>query len=82
MTEVVVPFARKLYEAKPFSVSCIYGQFKARGTLCGNIDFVGPFRGCYTLSPDEAQALIVMLQAARADVLENSEPYHDPRILA
>jgi hypothetical protein len=29
---------------------------------------------------DEAQSIIIMLQQARADVLANSDPLHDPRL--
>lgn len=77
MTGSVIPFAPRLYEAKRFEA----GQFAASGTLCGHIDFVGPWKGSYALSPDEALAVIVMLQQARADVLEHSDPLGDPRIV-
>jgi hypothetical protein len=76
----VVPFRRALYEAKAFGASTLAGDFHVSGTLCGHIDFVGPFQGCYVLSPDEALALIVALQRARADVLEHSDPLGDPRL--
>jgi hypothetical protein len=59
-----------------------FGAFAASGTICGQIDFVGPFKGCFPISPDEALAIIVMLQQARTDVLEHSDPLHDPRIIA
>lgn len=72
----VVELRPRLYEAKAFKA----GQFEASGTLCGHIDFATP-TGTYVLSPDEVQAVVVMLQNARADVLENSEPRHDPRII-
>lgn len=75
----VVAFKPALYEAKGFSAQTCFGPFGASGTLCGFIDFVGPFAGTYPLSPDEALAVIVMLQQARADVLNNSDP-HDPRL--
>lgn len=80
MTGAVIPLRPPLYEAKEFRAHTVYGAFRASGTLCGHIDFVGPFRGCYSFSPDEALALIIMLQNARADVLEHSDPMHDPRI--
>ena len=76
----VVAFPHSLYEAKVFSARITDGEFRASGTLCGHIDLIGPFRGTYVLSPDEAQALIVMLQQARADVLEKSNPIGDPRL--
>lgn len=72
---------KKLYRAREFSACTEYGTFRASGTLCGHVDFVGPFSGCYAMSPDEVLALIVMLQMARADVLENSDPMGDPRIV-
>lgn len=77
----VVPLGAPLYEATRFRADTELGRFTASGTLCGHIDFTGPFKGTYTLSPDEAFAVIVMLQRARADVLENSDPLHDPRIV-
>lgn len=69
-----------LYEAKIFQADTQYGQFKAAGTLCGHIDFVGPWRGSYPLSPDEALEIIVMLKGARQDVLDHSNPLNDPRL--
>lgn len=77
----VVPLRPKLYQAKAFRAETTFGRFEASGTLCGHIDFIGPWRGSYPISPDEAQAIIIMLQQARADVLENSDPLHDPRIV-
>lgn len=76
----VVPFKPRLYEAKAFTADTVHGRFTASGTLCGHMDFVGPWKGSYVLSPDEALAVIVMLTQARDDVLQNSEPLHDPRI--
>lgn len=76
----VIQLRPPLYEAKMFKAATEFGQFTASGTLCGHIDFVGPFAGTYSLSPDEALALIVTLQQARADVLNHSDPLHDPRI--
>lgn len=77
----VVELKPKLYEAKLFGASTLAGDFHAAGTLCGCIDFVGPFRGTYTLSPTEVESLISMLQKARKDVLENSDSYGDPRLV-
>lgn len=77
----VVTLCARLYEAKAFNADTEYGRFTACGTRCGNIDFAGPSTGTYPLSPDEVLALIVMLQRARDDVLENSEPLNDPRIV-
>lgn len=73
----VIPFKPKLYEAKRFEA----GGFAASGTLCGHIDFVVPRGLTYVLSPDEIADLIGVLQGARADVLANSDPLHDPRIV-
>ena len=70
-----------LYEAKIFRAVTEDGEYLASGTLCGHIDFVGPWKGTYLLSPDEALSIITMLQQARADVLNNSDPFHDPRIV-
>ena len=70
----------KLYAAKVFTARTEFGDFGASGTLCGHIDFIGPWRGSYPLSPDEALAVIVALQQARADVLTNSDPLGDSRI--
>lgn len=82
MTQMnVVPFRPRLFEAKAFKANTQFGQFEASGTLCGHIDFVGPFKGTYPLSADEALAIIVMLQRAREDVLEHSDPVHDPRLI-
>lgn len=73
----IIQFKPARYEAKRFEA----GQFAASGTLCGHIDLVGPWQGTYVLSPDEAQAFSVMLQQARADVLANSDPQGDPRLV-
>lgn len=81
MTVVQFPPARALYDAKEFKADTMFGEFKSSGTLCGHIDFVGPFKGCYTLSPDEALSIAVMLLGAREDVLMNSNPLGDPRIV-
>lgn len=79
----VVPLQPPLYEAKLFKAGTALGQFSASGTLCGHIDFLVPSSGSiYPLSPDEALAVIVMLQQARADVLANSDPFNDPRLIA
>lgn len=76
----VISLQTPLYEAKAFSAKTEVGEFAASGTLCGCIDFVGPFKGTYPLSPDEVLLLIVALENARADVLKNSDPFHDPRL--
>jgi hypothetical protein len=77
----VVPLRGALYEAKQFSAQTAAGKFLASGTLCGCIDFAGPFNGTYALSPDEVLSLIVALQNAREDVLRNSRPLSDPRLV-
>jgi len=76
----VVPFRPNLYEAAAFPVNTAEGRFIASGTLCGNIDFATP-DGTWCLSPDEAAALAIALKCARGDVLDNSDPLHDPRII-
>lgn len=79
---VVVSFGRPLYAAREFTATTEAGTFVVSGTLCGHIDFVAPgHRGCCVLSPEEVLLLIVALQGARTDVLDNSDPYHDPRIM-
>lgn len=77
----IVPFAPKLYEAKEFVARTEAGRFTASGTLCGHIDFTGPFKGTFVLSPNEVGAIILMLKAAMMDVIENSDPLHDPRLV-
>ena len=78
----IVPMKRnpRLYEAKRFNADTALGEFAASGTLCGHVDFIGPFKGTYCLSPDEVLGLITMLQQARIDVLSNSDPVDDPRL--
>lgn len=78
----VIQLRPPLYEATPFRANTVYGEFRASGTICGSIDFIGPFDGCYSMTPDECLSLIVALQRSRADVLQNSNPFHDPRITA
>ncbi len=77
----VVPLRPRLYEAKEFSARTVCGFFQASGTLCGHIDFLGPWGGTFVLSPDEAHAIILMLQQVRDDVLKHSDPLHDPRLI-
>lgn len=77
----IIELHSQLYEAKAFKATTRYGEWKASGTICGNIDFIGPFKGNYNMSPDEMQSIIIMLQNAREDVLVNSRPYSDPRIV-
>ena len=79
----IIPFKpRQLYEPTLFAANTEFGRFTASGTLCGHIDFAGPFRGTYPLSPDEALAIITMLTQALADVLDHADPLHDPRIIS
>jgi hypothetical protein len=76
-----IPFKKPVYEAKVFATTTEAGRFSATGTICGHIDFTGPFQKTYPLSCDEALALIVMLKQARSDVLNHSDPLLDPRIM-
>lgn len=76
MTAQVIPFQQAPYTAKLFDAN----GWKAAGTLCGCVDIATPDSGTYCLTPDETQDLIVALTNARADVLANSRPLHDPRI--
>ena len=70
---------RQEYDAKLFTVDTVYGEFKIAGTLCGAIDVALPIRK--TLTPDEAQLLIIALSNSRDDVLRNSRPFDDPRLI-
>ena len=71
---------KTLYEAELFTTQTALGEFKAAGTLCGHIDFVGPFKGTCTLSVDEVENVIMMLRRAQNDVLRNADPDNDPRL--
>lgn len=77
----IVPFSKPLYTAEEFRVETEIGLFRLSGTLCGHIDFVGPWKGTLCLSPEEAFLLGHALLAARKDVLQNSDPLHDPRLV-
>lgn len=79
----VIPFKPQQvgYAAKLFAASTVFGEFQAAGTLCGHIDLATP-SVTYALSPDEAHALMIALQQARSDVLQNSRPFDDPRLIA
>lgn len=70
-----------LYTAKSFSARTGPGEFSCSGTLCGHIDLATPEGLTYPLSPDEVFALIHALQNSREDVLQNSRPLSDPRII-
>ena len=72
--------AYRQYSAKGFHVIIGKNRWQASGTLCGHIDFVVPESGTYCLSPDEIEAIIIMLKQARHDVLENSDPQGDLRL--
>ena len=69
------------YNAKLFTVDTIYGEFKIAGTLCGAIDLALPTGNTLALTPDEVAAIISALSAARHDVLENSRPFTDLRLI-
>lgn len=45
----VVHLKPKLYEARAFRAETGVGRFEASGTLCGHIDFIGPWRGSYPI---------------------------------
>lgn len=80
MSADIIQLQPALYYAKEFHADTAFGLFAASGTICGRIDFIGPFEGSYPLSVDEISALIVMLQNARSDVVDNSSPLSDPRL--
>jgi hypothetical protein len=76
MTVVAFPARAREYVAKPFES----GPYRMSGTLCGAIDITdGHLTHC--LTPDEIGDLIIVLHAVRADVLTNSRPFTDPRIV-
>jgi hypothetical protein len=81
----VVSFRPREYKAKEFES----GPFEMAGTLCGCVvlsDGYGwregetQIRRTWCLTVPELDGLISMLQAARADVVENSRPFTDPRL--
>ena len=71
----------KFYEAKAFRAEIEGGTILVSGTLCGHIDVAMPHGGTYVLSPDEVLSLVLALQGARNDVLRNSRPFDDPRLI-
>ena len=73
---------REEYEAKLFVVDTVYGEFKIAGTLCGAIDIALPIGKTMTLTPNEVRSLIIALTNSRDDVLQNSRPFSDPRLIA
>ena len=79
--DIAASRARRSYNARPFVVHTIYGTFHVSGTLCGHIDVAIPQGGTLCLTPDEAASLIDALTHSRADVLANSRPFDDPRLV-
>jgi hypothetical protein len=86
MTVIAFPARAREYVAKQFES----GPFVASGTLCGCVDFcdrVGwnnedpALRRTWTLTVPELDGLITILKAARDDVVNNSQPFTDPRIV-
>jgi hypothetical protein len=76
MTVVAFPARAREYVAKVFWS----GPFSMSGTLCGSIDITDGHR-THCLTPEEVADLIANLHAVRADVLANSRPFTDPRIV-
>jgi hypothetical protein len=72
----IVPFRSPEYVAKVFKS----GPFTASGTLCGCVDFTDGVR-TWCMTVPELDALVAMLEYARADVVKNSRPFTDPRIV-
>ena len=83
MSEIVTFRPRNhLYEAKEFTAGTADGSWRASGTFCGHVDLVIPVvNATLILSPDEIQSIIIMLKQAREDVLTNSRPIDDPRLI-
>lgn len=77
----VIQLKKLPYRAKAFKAETVYGAFQVSGTLCGHIDVAVPQGKTLALSPDEVLALLQALQGARKDVLENSRPFDDPRLV-
>jgi len=73
----IVQFAAREYKAKAFES----GPFKMSGTLCGCLDFTDGTSGTWCMTIPELDHLIASLRAAREDVVENSRPFTDPRIV-
>lgn len=76
----VVQFKPKEYAAKQFTATVDGKDWLFSGTLCGGVD-MATSAGTFCLTPDEIPCVIAALQSARQDVLENSNPNGDPRIV-
>ena len=76
----IVPFAAPLYSAKQFTAQVDGKEWLFSGTLCGNVD-MATTAGTFCLTPREVRAIIAALQSAQMDVLQNSNPNGDPRIV-
>jgi hypothetical protein len=77
----VIQLRPRSYTAKPFRAETVYGVFHVSGTLCGHIDVALPQGKTLALSPNEVLALVQALQGAREDVVNNSRPFDDPRLI-
>lgn len=76
----VVHMTDRLYTAKQFTAQIGMVTWKFSGTLCGAVDMATD-AGTFCLTPDEILAVVAALQSARDDVLKNSNPNNDPRIM-
>lgn len=76
----VVQMTGRFYTAKRFTAQIGTVTWKFSGTLCGAVDMATD-AGTFCLTPDEITLLIAALQSARDDVLKNSRPNSDPRIV-
>ena len=73
----IVQFKPREYTAKQFTS----GQFEMSGTLCGNVDFTDGVSGTWCLTVPDLDHLIASLRAVREDVVNNSQPFTDKRIV-
>ena len=76
----IVQFKPREYTAKQFTAEVGGKVWLFSGTLCGAVDMATP-DGTWCLTPDEILHVIAALQSARDDVLQNSNPNSDPRLL-
>lgn len=76
----IVQFQPREYTAKQFTAAVGGKTWLFSGTLCGAVD-MATSNGTWCLTPDEIPLVIAALQSAREDVLKNSKPYSDPRLV-
>lgn len=80
MADIIQFPGDRLYNAKRFPVTIEGAEWSCSGMIEGLIELHTPDRS-WPLTPDEAHALVIALSNSRIDVLENSRPNCDPRII-